>query len=420
MKVSNNIYNHLGATLVPKKRNTTHKSSELKELYTKMAKYNKNSPLYLLSMNESKVSRMIDIKEAAITLRDSAEIFADTDSPMYKKKLFHSEDDTYISGSIRGNDLSDIPDELTVSVKELAKGQINTGKYLDKNELNIAPGRYSFRIESIDGDSEHNFTVNPDDTNYDLQKKLVDSINNKAPGIKASIVDDGSSAAIMLASKETGSPSTADGLNFSLSRDEASSIINDIFGLDNVSEYPGNSVFTINGDEHTSTSNNISINQTLELDFHKATGSDIKISLVPDTSELKEQLGAFVDAYNNLVDLGKNGDSSIGRSNLLNDISGLVRKHTSELKRAGITVDDTGHLIQEKDTSQGADISSFSELFDKLSTFKSDVDATAQKLTLDPMAYINKLIVTYPNTNNKQGATYTQSLYSGLMFNNYA
>ena len=42
------------------------------------------------------------------------------------------------------------------------------------------------------------------------------------------------------------------------------------------------------------------------------------------------------------------------------------------------------------------------------------------RLTLDPLAYIDRLIVTYPNAKEKQTATYTQSVYSGLMYNNYA
>lgn len=419
MRISTDIYNHLSSNLVPKKRNTTHKSSELKDIYNRMARYNKNSPLFLLSMSDEKVNRMVDIKEAAITLKDAADIFADTDNPIYKKKLFYSADESSISGSIKGNDLSNIPEELSVSVKSLATEQVNTGNYLDKNSLDIPSGRYSFTIELPGGSSEYNFLVDPTDTNYDIQQKIVYSINSKSSDLRASIVDDGKNSAIMLSSKETGVIGTADGLTFSLAKDETSSLINDIFGLDNVSVMPSNSTFTINGVPHTSTSNSISINQILELDFHKVTDSEIKIGLLPDTSGLKKEIGAFVDAYNGLVDLGSKDKGSLGRSDLLSDISGIVRKHMTELEHAGIAVDETGHLI--RDTKAAATTSTdISELFNRMSSFKADVDATAEKLSLDPMAYINKLIVTYPNAKNKFSSTYTQSLYSGLMYNNYA
>ena len=61
------------------------------------------------------------------------------------------------------------------------------------------------------------------------------------------------------------------------------------------------------------------------------------------------------------------------------------------------------------------------ELFRDNSEFRKDINTATDRLTLDPIAYINKLIVTYPNKDDKTaGATYTQSLYSGLMYNNYA
>ena len=66
MLVSNNIYNHLSTELVPKRRINTHKSSELKALYNNMARYNKKSPLYMMSLSNSKQSHMINIKEAVL------------------------------------------------------------------------------------------------------------------------------------------------------------------------------------------------------------------------------------------------------------------------------------------------------------------------------------------------------------------
>ena len=70
MLIGAHIYNYLNSSTVPKKRNTTHKSSELRAVYNNMAKYNQNSPMYLLSLSASKQSQIINIKEAAITLKE--------------------------------------------------------------------------------------------------------------------------------------------------------------------------------------------------------------------------------------------------------------------------------------------------------------------------------------------------------------
>lgn len=421
MRVSNTVYNHLSASLVPKKRSTTHKSSELKDVYSSMAKYNKNSPLYLLSMSESKQTRMIDIKEAAMTLKDISDGLADPESTIYKKKLIKSSDNDTVSASLRKNDPGDIPDELTIEVKSLAKEQVNTGKYLDKDDLDIRSGKYSFGIETINGRLGIELSVTRDLSNEDIQKDIINKINKADIGIKASLLDDGSETAIMLASTEPGTPATSDGLYFSLSRDDDAAVINDIFGIDNVSQYPSDSEFTINDQLHSSSSNNISINQAIELDFHKVSDGPVRISMAPDNKLIAEQMNQFVESYNNLVDLSKSEASALGTRSLKNDIVSMVNKHTDKLRSAGITLDDTGHLVRaSENTSIEDDSEQFAELFSNMKDFKTDVTNAVEKISLDPVAYINKLIVTYPNTGDKLNNTYTKSLYSGLLFNNYA
>ena len=57
------VYNYLNHDLVPKRRTRTHKASELKAVYNSISKYNQSSPLYLVSLSESRQEHMIDIKE---------------------------------------------------------------------------------------------------------------------------------------------------------------------------------------------------------------------------------------------------------------------------------------------------------------------------------------------------------------------
>ena len=56
------VYNYLNHDLVPKRRTRTHKASELKAVYNSISKYNQSSPLYLVSLSESRQAHMIDIK----------------------------------------------------------------------------------------------------------------------------------------------------------------------------------------------------------------------------------------------------------------------------------------------------------------------------------------------------------------------
>ncbi len=423
MLVNNNIYNHMSAQFVPKKRETTHKSSELKAVYSNMSKLNKTSPLYLVSMSDKKQEHVIDIKEQAITLRDVAENFSNPDSRVYSEKTLYSSDESSVTGSFRRQPKDDLPPELTISVDRLASEQVNVGEYLRSAGLDLKPGSQSFAIDTVDGLSQFNISVSKDDTNIEVQNRVAEAVNNRDIGINASIIRDGATSAIMLSSAETGASAASSGLHFSLKDENGGQGIVDTLGLSNIKQRPQNSEFTINGETHSSTSNHISINQIVELDFHSVSKEPVDIQFVPDTRIAKEQLENFVDAYNKLVGLAeKEGPVNIGNRSLLKDVSGMIKKHTDSLEKAGIHVDETGRLhMPDSDETNLFKEEKLAELFRDNSEFRKDINTATDRLTLDPIAYINKLIVTYPNKEDKTaGATYTQSLYSGLMYNNYA
>lgn len=422
MRIDGNIYNYLSSQFSPKKRNNTHKSSELKELYNSMARYNKSSPLFLLSLSESKQEHIINIKEAAVTLRDVTDNFSDTKSSLYSKRMLRSDNEAAITGAFRTQNYDSLPDELNIRLNSLATEQVNIGNYINSGKSDLAPGDYSFTLNTAESDSRFVVPVSAEDTNLDIQKKVVQYINNRDLSVTASVITEGSDSAIMLSSIGTGVPNTTDGLHFSVKSDSDGRALIDMLGLNQVSSYPANSEFYINEELHTSSSNHISINQIIELDFHAPSKEPVKISFTPDTDMVMNQVNMFVDAYNSLVDLSDAEKSTnVGSRNLFRDISSIVDKHKDELEAAGLLIDESNHITKNESLlANSVSSGSFADLFNDISSFKDDINGATKRLTLDPMAYINKLLVTYPNTRNKFGASYTQSLYSGLMYNNYA
>ena len=422
MNINSNIYNHLSSSLAPKKRNTTHKSSELKAVYNNMSRYNKKSPLYLFSLSESKQEHMINIKEAALTLRDVADNFANSNSEIYSQKAFHSDNTQAVTGAFRHNSISSLPEEIKLEISSLATEQINIGNYIRYNDSTLYSKEHKFTLDTINSSAHFNISVTQNDSNLAVQKKLAQYINNRNLGINASVLTDGNTSAIMLSSEETGSPATDDGLYFSFRSDSTGQNIVDVLGLNNTTTYPSNSRFKINGDDHTSTSNHISINQVIELDFHEVTASPVNISFITDTVPAVNQIDSFINAYNSLVDLSAaTQTTSIGSRNLSQDISIIADNHKIELELAGLYIDDEGHITKNEDIfASSLANGKLAGLFSDESTFRSDIFHATNRLTVDPMAYINKLIVTYPNSQNKLNTAYTQSVYSGLIYNNYA
>jgi flagellar hook-associated protein 2 len=277
-------------------------------------------------------------------------------------------------------------------------------------------------MDTINASAHFNLTVEASDNNFDIQSKIASSINNRNLGVNASVITDGNdNSAIEIASTETGRPKTDDGLYFSFTSDGGYDIVSDL-GLNNVATEPDNSSFIINGETHAAATNNISVNQVITLDFYSVSDAPVTIQFAPDLDSVMDQVDSFVDAYNNLVNLSDSAaESKIGRRNLFNDISAIVEKHKYELESAGLTISEDNHMVKEESLLiQSIKNGEFAELFNDISSFKDDISIATDRLTLDPMAYINRLIVTYPDTRHNQGTSYNQSVYSGMIYNNYA
>ncbi|MBQ9234581.1 MAG: flagellar filament capping protein FliD [Lachnospiraceae bacterium] len=423
MQITSEVYNYLSNTAMPKKRTTAHKSSELRAVYNNMAKYNKSLPLYKFSLSAEKQDRVINIKEAALTLKDVAQSFNDKESEVYSKKMLISDNEDSVTGELRGDDIDSLPDELEIQVKALATNQVNRGEFLPSNRRYFSSGNYNFTMDTLNSALHFNLNVDASDNNYDIQSKIASSINGRDMGIKASVVTDGKdNSAIEISTNDTGRPRTDDGLYFSFSVEGNDYDIVSDLGLNNVVKEPDNSSFVINGETHAAATNNISVNQVITLDFHSVSDKPVKIQFAPDMDSVMNQVDSFVDAYNNLVDLSDSAsESKIGRRNLFNDISAIVEKHKNELESAGLTISEDNHIVKEESLLiQSVKNGEFAELFNDISSFKDDISLATDRLTLDPMAYINRLIVTYPDTRHNQGTSYNQSVYSGMIYNNYA
>ena len=124
------VYNYLNHDLVPKRRTRTHKASELKAVYNSISKYNQSSPLYLVSLSESRQEHMIDIKEQALTLRDITDQLANPDSELYtKKQIFTDHPDAVILVLSVHMRLAELPDHMTLQIDQLPTSS-NVGTYL--------------------------------------------------------------------------------------------------------------------------------------------------------------------------------------------------------------------------------------------------------------------------------------------------
>ena len=198
-------------------RYDSHKKSDLRKIYNRIIKTNKESPLYKISnMSEAK-KYAIDIKESSKAILNAVDSLSDKyagSSDSFQKKVAESSNEDAVGVRYVGDGSENKgADGFDIEVRQLAAPQINTGSYLDSKALSFIPGSYSFDINTNASSYEFQFGVSTGETNGEVQDKLKRLINASGLGIEADIVhDDSGKAALQLTSMQTGLSETEDSL----------------------------------------------------------------------------------------------------------------------------------------------------------------------------------------------------------------
>ncbi len=419
MNLSNVYHYYSGQMVIPKEnfRSNSQKKDDLKTLYQNIVKQNQYSPFYKFTFSSATQAYTIGIKEAAMSLERDSESLGGKEDTLNEMKAV-STNESILNASLQSNANDDLPDRLSIQVNQLATGQTNVGTYLPSGETAFTPGNYSLGIAVGKNQYTFNLKVNPGETNQQIQRNLADSINSNHIGIHATLRNNRveGTAALVLRSDEIGSPED-NGLIFHFDETYIENDITTALGLDHVDTMPSDAQFTINDVEHTSSSNRISLNHALDVDLLATSDKPVMVYLAPDEDKIVDKLDDFLASYNDLIDIAKNGFHQKGASRLYHDITGITRRYRDAITNAGLNVDDDGYLSRTND----ADSAQIKELFDEeLSGFPSDIHRVTEKMILNPLDYIDKTIVTYPNTTNNYPNPYIPSKYSGLLFNDYA
>lgn len=416
----NNVYNYYSSQLAIPKRNSrfrSHEAEDLKTIYKNMVKQNQNSPLYKFSFPAATQIYAISIKEAALALESASQSLGSHKESVFEEMTAVSNNENVVYADLNSNDTEGLPDKLSIRVDSLATGQTNAGTYLPSGELSFSSGEYSFSITVERNQYTFHLSVHDSDTNLQIQQNLAAAINNNNIGIHASIRNnriEGTSA-LVLDSNTTGLPEDSD-LFFRFDETYLENDITTILGIDNVESAPSNANFYINGNLHTSISNRISLNHSLDIDLLSASDSPVTVYLIPDKKKISDKLDDFLHSYNQLVDISRSGTSNKGATRLFQDITSIARHNPNPLSAAGLTLDENGYLKHSGEIES----TQIRELFEDTSPFRKDIKRITEKMTLNPLDYIDKVVITYPNTTGNHPNPYQPSKYSGLLFNDYA
>ncbi len=407
----------------------SHKKSELRGVYNSIVKMNKESPLYILDTSKDSQRFAISVKENARELRNTIASLGGLDEDeLLNKKVAYSSNPNIAKASFIGSARStdDLP-AYDVEVNQLASSQVNTGKFLPNGEVvALTPDTYSFDI-GIDGlNYEFQFSIKPTDTNRDVQDRLARLVTNANIGITAQVISgEDNTSYLRMESNSTGLKDNKPYIyKISDHRTSKTSGAVDYFGLDHVSVQPANASYIVNGEESSSTSNRFTLAHAYEVELtglSSMEGETASIGLKTDVESLTENINTLVQGFNSfLYAVAEYSDNQPKSNRLFNEMSSVARVYASDLTSVGLNLNLDGTLeVDDAALRQTAMSDNAKEAFSPMKSFTNSVLRKSNQVSLDPMNYVNNVIVAYKNPGKNFASPYITSAYSGMMFNGY-
>ena len=426
----NTVYNNYLSTYTPKTltRFDAHKKSELRNVYSSIVKLNKEAPWYLPTNNPETQQYAVCLKENARGLYNSIAQLGGLDSAtLFSKKSAYSSAPDILTATYIGSDAHEASaPELEIEVHALATRQKNMGLFLPADDsTGFTPDTYSFDIGIGGTNYEFQFSIAEHETNRSVQERLVRLINNSGIGINATIYESEGNTALCITSDSTGLPIGKNDI-FTISDINTSQKAGTVeyFGIDYVSNKAANALFTINGEERSTSSNHFTIGNLYDIEINSLTGEGkaVQVGLKPDIESLTDNISLLIGSYNEFIKATAVYSESQNKSRqLVREMSSIASLYGSSLEENGISMTADGTLsINEQSLRNSATHSEdINETFGYLKNFAASLIRKTTQVSMNPMDYVNRTIVAYKNPGKNFTSPYTPSAYSGMMFNGY-
>ncbi len=405
------------------------KKSESKDTARMLAKLNSNSPTYVSASALASKDSALHLKKITLNLEKSIEPFHKTsESKHMPEQSAYCLDESIADVKYAPEYSTDPESDFSLEVSSLATPQINTGLVLNDASQTLHSGTYQFNLSFKHMNYEFQFDVSSQDTNQSIGEKVARLIRNAHIGIDASMHSTGNNSSFLeLKTNQTGIDASED-LIFSISDKSAPGGTGFVhhFGLDYVSQFPRNSVFSIDGQQFASQSNSVTLSNGFLLTLRNTTTAPVLVGLKTDTETIIDHINNYVSSYNKaLQDLIDFEPPSSSLHVLADKLANTTLDLRDLLDKLGISIledhklgFDPEQFIYTLESSQSE--SSYSDLVDPLYQLSDRVSETLSKAILDPITFTNSAIASYKNiAKNNFADPYASSAYSGMYFNAY-
>lgn len=418
-------YNYL-LTSFPAKREVMYpanKKSELKRVYNDIVNLSKRSPYYKINLSKENQEYTIGVKETALELKTKLKNVLDTESSCFQSKAVAVSDESILTAKLLNENTEGLPENINFKVESLAAVQVNKGKELRNDSYAFPQGKYNFIAKIKDETYPLSYTQNERVTNHEALKGVADYLNQALPEITAKVetVEGKDYEYITIASdKLTGEK------KFSFEdMDDYKQGLADFFGLNRMEKAPSPAKFELNDIEKQTTTNTFTLENTLHISLHNTDEQPVTLKIIPDREKILSQVDSVLSTYNHFIELStERSQESTGHysaSKLIKEMKNLEKAYDEELSACGIqTLEDGTLTINDSLAVQAAEDGGMESLFKRDNGFITRLMNKSEAIAINPMEYLEKTIVTYPNNDKTLFPNpYVTSMYSGLFFNSY-
>lgn len=420
-------YNYLLANL-PVKRETKYpvsRRNELRRVYNDIVTLNKSMPFYKINLSKENQDYSIGVKEAAFNLKSKLTDMTDPQISGFKCKTIAVSDEHILSANLIDPDTEGLPETIEFRIKTLATVQINKGKELLSTSRGLPPGIYEFK--AIIGNESHNLIFYQENRrdNQSILTEMTDLLNNSIPGINALVEQGSTKDYYRLTIKADMLGKNGDKKLVFEDSDIYQAGVVEYFGMNRMEKAPVLSEFELNDVKMQTASNTFYIGNKLLVTLKESREQPVHIKIVPDSAKILSSVESVLSSYNKLVNIAKNHIEISGENyrakKLIAELKNIGQIYSEELASCGITVSLDGTLIMEESLAVLATQDGGMEsLFNRENGFIARLYEKAEAIAINPMEYLDKIIVTYPDLEKKNNRNpYMTSMYSGLFFNTY-
>ncbi len=249
----------------------------------------------------------------------------------------------------------------SVAIHALAKGQANTSNTKRTNDIyEGATGYQQFEIEVGGKTTQIGLEIQAGSTNKQVMDQIASAINSKNIGVMASVSSSHGESSLTIQARGTGDDANNQFVLRDLTGGFEGGMV-EALSLNRITQEAQDARYSVNGEEFASKTNTVDIGNGVKVTLKAITDEEVEITEGRDTGGIKQTMKDFVEAFNELYEIGLSNAGS--NAKLQQDLVEAYNAFYKDMENVGITMSSDGLKINEDKLDKAIEDGSLEALF---------------------------------------------------------